>query len=132
MSSFQDRFNELLQRTGIDASTLAANLEVSKQTISAWKTGVRSPKRPVLKIIAKYFDVSLPWLCGLDVPVGSYQDSAVQLPGEADEAVSMWKLTIQEQRLVSAYRDADPRYRDLAMELLEEHPEKSMRSGQMA
>lgn len=106
MSSFQDRFNELLQRTGIDASTLAANLEVSKQTISAWKTGVRSPKRPVLKVIAKYFDVSLPWLCGLDVPMGTYQEAA-QLP---DGIIPISELHMHKIPLLGSVAAGEPIY----------------------
>lgn len=107
MSSFQERFNELLQRTGIDASTLAANLDVSKQTISAWKTGVRSPKRPVLKVIAKYFDVSLPWLCGLDVPIGSYQDPAGQLP---DGLIPISDLHMHKIPLLGSVAAGEPIY----------------------
>ena len=106
MSSFQDRFNELLQRTGIDASTLAANLDVSKQTISAWKTGVRSPKRPVLKVIAKYFDVSLPWLCGLDVPMGTYQEAA-QLP---DGIIPISDLHMHKIPLLGSVAAGEPIY----------------------
>lgn len=104
MSNFQERFGELLQRTGIDASTLAANLGVSKQTISAWKTGARSPKKPVLKVIAEYFDVSLPWLCGLDVPIGSYSDQETEdmrsIPQIAIMGRGMEQLTPEQRTLV--------------------------------
>lgn len=65
MADFTSRFNDLLNRYSGSDSGLAETLGVSKQTISAWKNGVRSPKRPTVRIIADYFGVGVPWLNGI-------------------------------------------------------------------
>lgn len=65
MADFTSRFNELLERYSGSDSELAEVFGVSKQAISAWKNGVRSPKRPTIRIIADYFGVGIPWLNGI-------------------------------------------------------------------
>lgn len=42
-------------------------LGVSRQTVSAWAKGERSPKQPTIEYIASKFDVNLAWLNGYDV-----------------------------------------------------------------
>jgi transcriptional regulator with XRE-family HTH domain len=46
---------------------LSKELHISNQTVSAWKTGARSPKEPTVISIAKYFKVHPAWLMGYDV-----------------------------------------------------------------
>ena len=65
MADFTSRFNELLRLTADSDTALADALGVSKQTISAWKTGIRVPKQPTKRIIASYFNVPVTWLDGL-------------------------------------------------------------------
>lgn len=66
VSTFQDRFAELIAgKTVVEAGEM---LGISKTTVSAYTTGKRSPKVPVLKSIAHYFNVDPLWLMGLDVP----------------------------------------------------------------
>ena len=65
MADFTSRFNELLNRYSGSDSELAEVFGVSKQAISAWKNGVRSPKRPTIRIIADFFGVGVPWLNGI-------------------------------------------------------------------
>ena len=90
MADFTTRFNELLARTSSSDTNIAEALGVSKQTISAWKNGVRFPKRPVIRTIAEYFGVGVPWLEGItDDP-----SSEVSLPTDP-----------QETELISIYRD---------------------------
>ena len=71
VSNFADRFNELvsdLVEKGAQRVDIAKTLGVSKQTISAWTTGERSPKRPTIAGISQAYDVSIAWLHGFDVP----------------------------------------------------------------
>lgn len=63
----QERLNELFDSDPRNDTAIAQSLGVSKQTISSWRHGVRSPKKPVLIQIAKEFDVSIEWLMGFDV-----------------------------------------------------------------
>lgn len=65
MADFTSRFNELLTRHEGNDTDLGVELGVSKQTISAWRTGTRSPKKPHIVAIAKYFNVGIPWLMGI-------------------------------------------------------------------
>lgn len=65
MADFTSRFNELLRLTADSDTALADALGVSKQTISAWKTGARVPIQPTRRAIASHFNVSIQWLEGL-------------------------------------------------------------------
>lgn len=46
------------------------------------------------------------------------------LAGWSNEGAPEPKLSSNESRLLTAYRAAEPKYQDLALELLEEHPAK--------
>lgn len=72
VSSFKERFKELFDESDTTATELAKKLHVSNQTISAWKTGDRSPKELTIIAIARYFGVSVPWLMGFDVEKETY------------------------------------------------------------
>ena len=62
----QERLNELFDADSRNDSSIAAALGVSKQTISAWRSGFRSPKKPMLIKIAEMYHVSIEWLMGFD------------------------------------------------------------------
>lgn len=64
MADFRDRFCSLLESLSFNDTEVAAILGVSKQTVSAWRSGTRSPKRPTIVAIASHFGVSVPWLMG--------------------------------------------------------------------
>ena len=67
-STFRERFYELISSTDKPMKDFSKDLHVSNQTISAWKTGARSPKEPTIIAIANHFGVSVQWLMGFDVP----------------------------------------------------------------
>ena len=67
IATFQERFAELCESNPSNDTALANALHVSKQTVSAWKTGIRSPRKPIVIDIANYFRVSVEWLMGFDV-----------------------------------------------------------------
>ena len=74
-STFQERFTTLLEESkanGIDQQRVANALKVSKQTLTSWKSGARSPRRPMLLQIAAYFNVSPLWLEGLRTERDNY------------------------------------------------------------
>lgn len=93
ISTFRERFVELCESSGKTNTELAKELHVSNQTISAWKTGTRSPKEPVVGAIANYFHVSPKWLIGFDVkkeaPVKtmSFLDLLVGAPQSLDQGI---------------------------------------------
>ena len=63
----QERLNELFDADPRNDTAIAKSLGVSKQTISMWRHGTRSPKKSVLIRIANEFKVSIEWLMGFDV-----------------------------------------------------------------
>ena len=65
-STFAERFSELLKENNIRASAVARELGITKQAISSWMSGVRSPKKTTIVAIAQLFNVSTDWLMGLD------------------------------------------------------------------
>lgn len=63
----QERLNELFDADPRNDTAIAAALGVSKQTVSMWRHGTRSPKKSVLLRIRDVYQVSLEWLMGFDV-----------------------------------------------------------------
>ena len=68
ITSSEERLNELFSADPRSDSAIAADLDVSKQALSAWRKGIRSPKKTVLLKIAQIYNVSIDWLMGFDVP----------------------------------------------------------------
>ena len=64
----QERLNELFNSDPRNDTAIAEALGVSKQALSAWKTGTRSPGKKMLFKISETFDVSIEWLMGYDYP----------------------------------------------------------------
>ena len=62
----QDRLCELFDIDPRTDSAIADALDVSKQTISAWRAGIRSPKKPMLMKLCRMYNVTLDWLMGYD------------------------------------------------------------------
>ena len=63
----QERLVELFDSDPRNDTAIAEALGVSKQTISMWRHGTRSPKKSVLVKISECFNVSIEWLMGFDV-----------------------------------------------------------------
>ena len=68
----QERLNELFNADPRSDGAIADSLGVSKQTISAWRNGTRSPKRTMVKTIAEKYNVSEEWLYGWDLPTPDF------------------------------------------------------------
>lgn len=72
ITTSQQRLIELFNSDPRSDSAIAAELNVSKQALSAWRNGSRSPKKSVLIFIARMYNVSIEWLMGFDVPKNTY------------------------------------------------------------
>lgn len=68
----QERLNELFNADPRSDAAIADSLGVSKQTISAWRNGTRSPKRTMVNVIAQKYGVSEEWLYGWDLPTPDF------------------------------------------------------------
>ena len=65
-NKFALRLKELRQERGIGQIELAKKLEVSKGIISLWENGLREPNMYSLIKLAKFFDVTIDYLVGLE------------------------------------------------------------------
>lgn len=63
---FKNRLAEAMEN--VTVTELAARLEISKQSVSAYLTGVRKPKQLLLTEIARVLCVDPLWLAGYNVP----------------------------------------------------------------
>jgi transcriptional regulator with XRE-family HTH domain len=104
---FGNRLKDARIRKGMTQEELARAVGVTKGAIGNYESELSSPKEVILIKLMKILNIDANYL---------YQDMVASTP------VS---LSVQEQRLLSAYRNASPKYQELALELLEEHPAKS-------
>lgn len=116
VAEFSDRLKQLLDGdSSINATELAKRVNTTKQSISRYVNGERSPKQIVLLEIANVFGVSPAWLAGFDVPkqdvngrYGKMPDSTEKKPDSA--AIVSIKITDddefspQEKELIKKYR----------------------------
>ena len=63
---FCERLKELRAEKGVGQVELAAQINVSKGIISLWENGLREPKLSNLIVLARYFEVSIDYLVGLE------------------------------------------------------------------
>ena len=65
-SIFSERLKELRKESDVGQIQLADALGVSKGIISLWENGLREPKLSNLIALAKFFDVTIDFLVGLE------------------------------------------------------------------
>ena len=63
---FCERLKDLRAEKNVGQVELAKAINVSKGIISLWENGLREPKLSNLIALAKFFDVSIDYLVGLD------------------------------------------------------------------
>ncbi|HIU80124.1 MAG TPA: helix-turn-helix transcriptional regulator [Candidatus Coproplasma excrementipullorum] len=63
---FGQRLKELRQEFSVGQVALAKSIGVSKGIISLWENGLREPSMSNLIALAKYFNVSVDYLVGLE------------------------------------------------------------------
>lgn len=66
MNKFAERLKELREDRNLSELQLAKELKISQATINRWEHGLRIPNLEMLVILAKYFNVSTDYLCGLE------------------------------------------------------------------
>ena len=75
-----ERLNELFDSDARNDTAIAKSLNVSKQTISAWRNGSRSPKKSMVIKISEVFHVSIEWLLGFDVDRNPRPAGSIYIP----------------------------------------------------
>lgn len=101
-SDFAQRFSELIN--GESFTSVGEKIGLSKQTVSAYISGVRSPKRPTIQAIANFYGVNPAWLIGLDAPkYAEKKPTPVSESGPSSEISALIdQLTPEQQRLILA------------------------------
>jgi len=74
------RLNELFDSDPRNDSSIARALGVSRQSICSWRSGVRSPKKPILIKIAESYNVNIDWLMGFDVERNGRDVRSIVIP----------------------------------------------------
>lgn len=65
-NKFKDNLKFLRQEKGLGQVELSQKLGVSKGVISMWENGLREPTMSSLIILAKFFNVSIDYLVGIE------------------------------------------------------------------
>ncbi len=66
MEQFSERLKALRLENKLSTRELAREIGVSNVAISRWERGERTPNIETLVLLAKYFNVSTDYLCGLE------------------------------------------------------------------
>lgn len=66
MNNFADRLKELRQEKGLSIQKLAKDVKIGSSSLCRWENGQADVKGSQLVILAKYFDVSIDYLMGLE------------------------------------------------------------------
>ena len=100
MTFFGIRLQSLRKQDGINQTTLAKALGVSRSAVGMWETGEREPDFETLESIADYFNVPI----GTFFPDGNYPSHFVQItekdltPFEREVLSMLHRLTEDQQR----------------------------------
>ena len=84
VASSMERLNELFDADPRNDSSIADALGVSKQTISAWRKGIRSPKASKVAEIARAYGVPEEWIYGWDMDRPQFVAVTAQMPTRQD------------------------------------------------
>lgn len=114
VSTFRERFMELVESSPKSRSDIAREFGVAKQTVSAWLTGQNSPRLPVVVSLADYFGVSLEWLNGFDVPKYEKADDGYQ------QYLKLYYEDKVEQELLETYRSLSLHGKNLLLDRAKE------------
>lgn len=112
----KERLQEVFDTDPRNDTEIAQFFGVSKQTISAWKNGSRSPKKSKLEEIAKYYRKNVAWFFDMEETKNSFP-----LQEFVPEESQPFDLSSDEQTLVTLYRGADDRAREDAVRTLRDH-----------
>jgi transcriptional regulator with XRE-family HTH domain len=132
--SFGDRLKDLRARRGLSQQELADRLGTTKQVISRYELNQRDPKSSLVLAWANKLGVSYEYLIGAEIPQGfldMYGDDveAAYRAFEAAEVSVMLdgserSLTPAERELLRVFRNAEPAFREEALQMLKRHPMK--------
>ena len=108
ISSFQERLKEAMN--GMSVTDLAAELDISKQSVSAYINGTRKPKRLTISAMAQILSVNPSWLMGYDVEK--------YIADSENDTTTGLALTDSEQYLLDGFRKLTEQGQDYMIQTL--------------
>lgn len=66
MNCFKSRLAELLKQSGKKQTEICCEMNIEKQKMTHWKSGYIEPNIDDLIMLARYFNVSIDYLVGLE------------------------------------------------------------------
>ncbi len=66
MNKFSERLKEIRIEKGLSQTALSAKIGISQAAIAKWETGDRTPSMDCLIILAKFFQISIDYLVGIE------------------------------------------------------------------
>lgn len=121
---FSDRLKALRKQINFTQEELSKATGITKSAIGMYESGQREPKFETLEIFADYFNVSIDYLLGRDVPKSGYflNDETAEIANEMKERPELKtlfdasrKMTPEDIREVNALINAKlqkPEYDD--------------------
>lgn len=125
---FKIRFRQLLdicKENGVQQQEIADALGISKQALTSWKNGDRSPRLPMVRRVAEYFGVSVSYLTGIEdkIPgqVSLLDFAGISLEGgqEESEIKAQARKSAKRMQLESLIRNATEDQLDLLINLVQ-------------
>lgn len=105
---FIETLKYLREEKGLTQKELAKSCNLSPQCISALEIGRNLPNSITLTTIARYFDVTVDYLLGLENDYGAKVESTTVAPTDG-------KLTAKERELLSDFRKLSPYLQSIAL-----------------
>lgn len=117
-----ENIRQARKRNNMTQKELAKLLGKGISTICEWESGKRSPDVELITELAKVLQTTPAFLLGVDeTPAQPHLEQDEQWPQDDLRSKEAHAFTAHEFRLLKAYRNADPIYQSVALELLETH-----------
>ncbi|TLQ08805.1 helix-turn-helix transcriptional regulator [Marinilactibacillus psychrotolerans] len=86
---FKERLKLLRKNKGLTQKELADILHVSQQTVGSWEVGRAFPDESTVNKLSTFFNVSIDYLYGKDVPGWASSEDVVELEKVLEDNVNM-------------------------------------------
>ena len=102
----QEVIYRLRTNMGLSQDELAEKLGISRSAVGMYEQGKREPDFEILDMIADIFDVSIGYLAGNDERGHYPRHEITRLTAYAKRMPRNMGVTLEEERLIKAYRSA--------------------------
>ena len=104
MSTFKDRLEEALSRSGLSAAELSRITGINEGAISQYRKGAYKASQPTLEKLSRALFVSIPWLMGIETnedmrnkyPEPRITDDVVTFPVIGEEAAGFEHIALED------------------------------------